>query len=316
MLYLVFLAGFVCVVALTAYPIYQYLRHPVTVVEPEPEAAPSASAPTSWAVMVRKMDPHSLLGVSPEMIPKFEEMVQRVAPGSAKAQVGLGILYQYKGLHEKAVERYRKAIELDAALPDAHYRLGTAYYAMGRPTDAESEYQEAMRIQSDYLYAYYSLAALQQQRGRGEEAETLYKKIIEMKPGEYQAHNNLAIVLEERGLYEESRAEYEKAASMNPSDPVVKENLRRARQEMPGPAVVPAPEPPSEAPKKSEPSKPLPFKNIFKPKTLTAVLLKNGQRLSGEVTREDARGFWFRMDEGTDVYIGRDEVAKKIEGNT
>jgi hypothetical protein len=68
--------------------------------------------------------------------------------------------------------------------------------------------------------------------------------------------------------------------------------------------------------KPAPPPEPAPFRELFKPKTLTTVFLKNGQRLSGEVTRKDPKGFWFRLDEGTDFYVRRDEVAKKIEENT
>ena len=142
--YSVFLLGVVAVAIFWGYPIYRYLRNPVSALTQA--ESPSASAPADPG---RSMDPRSLFGVNPAMIPKFETIVGRLAPHSAEARVGLGILYQYKGLLTEAARCYQKAIELDPNQPDAHYRLGTVYQSRNRLDEAAAEYEATMRARSD-----------------------------------------------------------------------------------------------------------------------------------------------------------------------
>ncbi len=235
--YLFFLASVIVLAFLWGLPIYRYLKNPVQppAMEAEQKMDPqleAAIAAASLAPEEKTMDPRSLLGVNPAMIPKFESIVQRVAPDSAPAWVGLGILYQYKNRLEDAQRCYRKAIELDPEFPDAHYRLGTAYQAQHKLLDAITEYRAAMRVKSNYLFAYYSLAAVYQEQQKNEDAIWLYHEILRMDPKQYQAHNNLGIIFEGKGQYEQALKEYARAAALNPHDPTVENNLKMAQREL------------------------------------------------------------------------------------
>ena len=302
--YLVFLFFVAAAAAFWGYPLYRYLKNPVTVsAESVGSATPQATAVDSaqeTGDAGRAINPRSLLGVNAATIPKFEGMVRRVAPGSAEAWIGLGILYQYKDLLPEALRCYQKAVELEPDHADAHYRLGTAYHAQNRLEDAIAQYNTAIRVKPSYLYAYYGLATVYQLRGNEKEAEALYHDILGINPREYQAYNNLGILYEEQGRFEEALAQYEKAASLNPNDPTVKNNVEMARREIGTEAVSP-----SVTAKAPAPTPPL-----FSPEHVSTIFLKNKRVMSGEIVSRDAGGIWFRIDEGVKVYFSNQEIER------
>jgi tetratricopeptide (TPR) repeat protein len=56
------------------------------------------------------------------------------------AYLQLGVLYSSQHDYEKAIGFYKKGIELDPQLGEAHYRLGVAYDRTGEPTRAKAEF--------------------------------------------------------------------------------------------------------------------------------------------------------------------------------
>ncbi len=110
----------------------------------------------------------------------------------AIAYYNKGVTYRLKSLYEnddwekqrkylaKAIEAYKKALEISPKDYDTLYNLGLAYHIAGRYNDA------------------------------GE----CYCKAIEVQPMSYEAHYNLAVLLRRLRHFEESYEEIEKAATL------------------------------------------------------------------------------------------------------
>ena len=110
----------------------------------------------------------------------------------AIAYYNKGVTYRLKSLYEnddwekqrkylaKAIEAYKKALEISPKDYDTLYNLGLAYHIAGRYNDA------------------------------GE----CYCKAIEVQPMNYEAHYNLAVLLRRLRYFEESYEEIEKAATL------------------------------------------------------------------------------------------------------
>jgi tetratricopeptide (TPR) repeat protein len=62
-------------------------------------------------------------------------------PKYATAYLQLGILFSSKHNLEKAIGFYRKAIDADPQLGEAHYRLGLAYDRTGAADKAKLEFK-------------------------------------------------------------------------------------------------------------------------------------------------------------------------------
>jgi tetratricopeptide (TPR) repeat protein len=96
-----------------------------------------------------------------------------------------------------AMAAYRRALESDAGLPDAHLNLGRLLHERGETAAAERHYRLALAAQPEDPTAAYNLGVVLQDRGRMREAVAAYETALASDAGYADAHYNLA------GLYEE-----------------------------------------------------------------------------------------------------------------
>ena len=116
--------------------------------------------------------------------------------------------------HAEAEAAFRKALELDPFLGDAHNNLGALYDRMGRQDEAEREFRLAA---DDPAYptpekALLNLGLLYASQGRDEEAIRVLRKAVEIDRKYYRAHYELASLLDKGGSIEEAVREYVVAA--------------------------------------------------------------------------------------------------------
>ena len=67
-------------------------------------------------------------------------------PQNPDGYYGLGGIYNYQKKYDKAVEKFRKVIELDPIHYNAHYSLGYSYELMGKKEEAEIQYSASRRL--------------------------------------------------------------------------------------------------------------------------------------------------------------------------
>lgn len=72
----------------------------------------------------------------------------------------LGVAYKKQGKLDKAVDAYKKALELQETSVEAHYNLGIVYRENGQMKEAESEYARAIVIDPNFAPAHYNLGIL------------------------------------------------------------------------------------------------------------------------------------------------------------
>ena len=62
------------------------------------------------------------------------------------AYVDLGAVLMQQKQYQEAVVTLRRAVELDPAQPDAHYRLGRTYQAMGDAMESQKEFAKVRAL--------------------------------------------------------------------------------------------------------------------------------------------------------------------------
>jgi tetratricopeptide (TPR) repeat protein len=72
-------------------------------------------------------------------------------PTLPEAQLQLGNLYSDQSKYAEAIPHYRRALELNADLADAHYRLGQAYVRTGEKDRAQGELQVYQQLRTQHL---------------------------------------------------------------------------------------------------------------------------------------------------------------------
>jgi tetratricopeptide (TPR) repeat protein len=106
-----------------------------------------------------------------------------------------GALTAWKGSRsaERAVDLarvealFRRSLELDPRLPDAHLQLGILYHDQRREQEAVAEFQAAIRLNPDDPEAHYHLAQAYLRAGdreRGQEELRLYQKLRQSQADE------------------------------------------------------------------------------------------------------------------------------------
>jgi tetratricopeptide (TPR) repeat protein len=92
---------------------------------------------------------------------RIEELLAKAVqedPKCAEAYLQLGIMYSARGDGAQAAGAYRKAIEANSNLAEAHFRLAQSYKRIGAAEKASHEFHEFERIQKT------EVAAIEQQR--------------------------------------------------------------------------------------------------------------------------------------------------------
>jgi tetratricopeptide (TPR) repeat protein len=97
---------------------------------------------------------------------------------------------------EEAMAAYRRALEIDPVLADAHVNLGRLLHECGRAAEAEQCYRLALAARPEDATAAFNLGVALQDLGRIEEAAEAYESALEIDRSLADAHYNLS------GLYE------------------------------------------------------------------------------------------------------------------
>ena len=136
-------------------------------------------------------------------------------PKRADFHNGLAILYTDKGDLEKAIESYRKAIELK---PNHVYylSLAEAYEKRGKFEEATKAYEESIKIKPTFTYALYNFSLIHLKQGRPQEAIELLRKTIEIEPTNGFANHALGIAYVRTGNKTGAMQQYYILQNLNP----------------------------------------------------------------------------------------------------
>jgi tetratricopeptide (TPR) repeat protein len=134
-------------------------------------------------------------------------------PDSARVLLAGGLLSQAEGQDQKALEDYRRVLELEPRNVEAFLRIASAYDKFEMPDKAIEAYKKAIELDSGYFEPYEELGLFYYYRGRYPEAAEQFQKAIERAPGVVDAHTSLGGVLCDLGRYAE--AEQALLASLN-----------------------------------------------------------------------------------------------------
>jgi len=115
-----------------------------------------------------------------------------------------------------AIEAYRRALEIDPELTDAHCNLGAVYYQQGRLGPARRCYERAIGLDPRHLEANLNLAMLFEDLERCESALPHYKVALEAAPLLPDVHVSLALLYEKLDLPRRGRTHWRRYLQLEP----------------------------------------------------------------------------------------------------
>jgi len=119
---------------------------------------------------------------------------------------------------ELAVQHYRRAIELDPEMVDAHLNLGMALADGGQLEEALNEVEIAHKQDPEDEMVEHELASCLIDLQRYPEAITHLKRIIKMHPEHIEAYVDLGISYTAQGFYAEAESILQKALQLDADD--------------------------------------------------------------------------------------------------
>lgn len=124
--------------------------------------------------------------------------VKKAEPDPAEAWYERGVEIEDDDPAE-AIQAYRKALELDPDLADAHLNLGRLLHETSGAAAAEPCYRRTLAVRPDDSTALFNLGVALQDLDREHDAIEVYEKALELAPRLADAHFNLACIYEKLG---------------------------------------------------------------------------------------------------------------------
>ncbi|MBW2464087.1 MAG: tetratricopeptide repeat protein [Deltaproteobacteria bacterium] len=103
---------------------------------------------------------------------------------------------------QRAIRRFRQAVEIDPYLWEAYYNLGVLYRRRGEMREAITALGEARRIQPGAREPLLALAEVHYALGERDEASALVEAFVDVDPDAVRVRVAYATILRERGEYD------------------------------------------------------------------------------------------------------------------
>jgi tetratricopeptide (TPR) repeat protein len=131
-----------------------------------------------------------------------------------------GESYLKKGMLDKAIAEFNKAIKINPRDADAYYNRGLAYYYKGQYDQAISDFNRVLEINPGDIRAYKGRALVYQNKGQYDEAISDYDTAItEMDSIYTEIHINRGVAYARgKGQYDKAISDYTKAIEINPKN--------------------------------------------------------------------------------------------------
>ncbi len=162
-----------------------------------------------------------------------ENLVQRF-PQNYYARFLLGSAYPIKDEMDKAIESYKKALEINPNLADAYAGLGAVYADIEQVDEAIRYFQKAIEINPTYIAAYLNLASTYEYNDQTDVAIAFYEKAIEINPAIAGAYISLGDLYLSKGDTDKAIKTYNKVIELEPGSELsiyAKEMIEKVRKD-------------------------------------------------------------------------------------
>ena len=173
-------------------------------------------------------------GAADEAMMRKLEALGYLTPDNPNALNNLGLRYQKEGEHEKAIEQFEKALEIQPNNAVAHNNLGISYGSLERFDEAEKHFKRSIEINPEDIFAMNNLAVIYLRTQRLNEARTYAQRALDIEPQYASAHFTLGSIYATVGRFEQAEKEFEAALKIEPGNRSFQATLERLRQQMRG----------------------------------------------------------------------------------
>jgi tetratricopeptide (TPR) repeat protein len=146
----------------------------------------------------------------------FEESL-KFSPRDMDTYYGLGLAYTRMGEYGKALEAYKKSLEMgNTTDPELHFQIGRMQLNLGKDDLAQAAFEKALALKPDYTLALENLALLYHKKKEIPKAKPLLEKLVELEPDNFNANYLLGLYYFQAKDYSKMVKAYTKAVQVKP----------------------------------------------------------------------------------------------------
>ena len=143
--------------------------------------------------------------------------VLEIDPNLTNAHNNLGKILSTTGDYQGAINCFEKVIEINPNYAEAHNSLGIMLSTTKEFQRAITCFEKAIKINPNYAEAHNNLGKILSTTKEFQRAITCSEKAIEIDPNFISAHNNLGIILSTEGEYQRAISCFKKAIEIDPN---------------------------------------------------------------------------------------------------
>jgi len=159
-----------------------------------------------------------------------EEKKRHVA--EARQLNNAGVMAFHNGQYEKALDLFKKALDLDPSMTEAYNNLGLTYTEMNEEEKATEAFRKAIALSPELAAAYNNLGYVFYRLGSYTEAIEMYNEAIGRSTDNSSAHTNLGNAYYKLDKIEEAMDAWKKALAIDPANEKARRNLKRFHAEV------------------------------------------------------------------------------------
>ena len=192
-----------------------------------------------WAWNLIKNDKSS------EAIPILSEALESF-PTSRVLHYDIGVAYDKNGEYEKAIEEYKKALDIDPSfeivksdIANCINNLSAEQILNGNWEDSIELCEQSLKWDPSFWEARKNLESAnlgigmeKYKSGLMDEAITHYNTVIQINPKNINAYNGLGFAFYEKGMYEEALANFQAALNIDPEYDEAKLGVTASRKKI------------------------------------------------------------------------------------
>ncbi|UCB52706.1 MAG: tetratricopeptide repeat protein, partial [Candidatus Zixiibacteriota bacterium] len=142
----------------------------------------------------------------------------KTAPYDARAHVNLGKILMRKNVTRWAKMSFRKAVEADSTLGEAHHGFSTTLSMTGQEDSALVHARVAVRLDPDHVESFNNLGIIYGNKMDYDSAIAAFERVLELDSTHFSAANNLGIIYSDIEEFSQALKYLEMALEIAPSD--------------------------------------------------------------------------------------------------
>lgn len=152
-----------------------------------------------------------------EKIAENPEIKRIIRNDLAMGYVNRGATYSGLKQHEKAIENFNRAVEINPNFARAYSNRGVIYSDLKKFDRAIADCNIAIILDPNEAVSYYHRGVVYTELGHWEKAIKDYSKAIKLNPNFIEAYNNCGNAYAHLKLYNEALEDFNKAIELNPN---------------------------------------------------------------------------------------------------